>query len=271
MTALTEGILIAVQVDYRGSSVEKFFLSGRVPHAILFCGENGVKNRALADFSAKAWLCGFVPCERCDVCYKANKKQHPDIVYVKDTFENGQYKIEGLRNEIRKGALFPNEGKYRVYVFEDVDTMSEICQNAMLKFIEEPADFNRFIFTAVSDRNILPTICSRVTSVAVSGEGDNLDDEAFELAKRAATALRQKDEYAFAAALSGAKTRDTMLSTLKALHKLLRDIVFSHETKEIIKFVQITEKLEEFMTLQKFNPNLNLAAAAYTAEIFDIL
>ncbi len=127
-----------------------FISAGRFPHALFFYGGGETERKTLADHLAQALLCersgALVACNECNSCRKAAGRIHPDIIYVKEMSDNGKYKVDVLREEIRRGSYLPNDGRLRIYVFAEADTMSEICQNTLLKFIEEPKSFNRFIF-----------------------------------------------------------------------------------------------------------------------------
>jgi DNA polymerase III delta prime subunit len=130
--------------------------------------------------------------------------------------------------------------------------MSELCQNTLLRFIEEPTDANRFVFTANDMSGILPTILSRVTAVPVmeseykSGAdilrdwGLNTDaiqtlqtlyqdknhlysSDARSIASNIASALASKNEYAVVTAFSAITTREKLNETLDCLLTLFRD------------------------------------------------
>jgi DNA polymerase III gamma/tau subunit len=279
---------------YHGFSGEKrifetlsaFFSAGRFPHAVLFCGGNEIGRKTLADDLAQILICkkrnGFNACKECNSCIKMEKRIHPDIIYVKELSGSGKYKVEILREEIRRGSYLPNDGELRIYIFADVDTMSEICQNTLLKFIEEPKSFNRFIFTAESDRAVLPTILSRVVSIRSDELGDdNVSEETsesqnlvLEIAEQAVRALSERDEYMLTVALSRVKTREIMLSMLTLLPEKIRNSIFYKNNVlfkdfNLEKLIKIFKKLEVYIKEQDFNPNLTLISAAYSAGIFE--
>lgn len=151
-------------------ALERFSASGRFPHALLFTGEKGIGKRVLADYTAMMYMCsgsGRKPCMRCNECRRAEQHIHPDVVYPLSVMEKGKYNADDLRDFISGCYIKPNDGDIRVCVFESLDSMSVICQNTLLKFIEEPLDFNRYIFTADRKEPVLQTVLSRVTAVAV--------------------------------------------------------------------------------------------------------
>ena len=159
------------------SMLEQFRSSGRFPHALLFYGAKGIGRHTLADYTAMMYLCessGHVPCMKCGECQRVIGHIHPDVVYpmpvIDETFHkssNHKSMVELMREFIASCYIRPNDGDVRVIVFEGLDELSVQMQNTLLKFIEEPLEFNRYIFTAESRTPILQTVLSRVTAVEV--------------------------------------------------------------------------------------------------------
>lgn len=158
-------------------ALTRFSTSGRFPHALLFTGAKGIGRGILADYGAMLYLCDkkrAVPCMTCNQCIRVEKHIHPDVIYPLDTMEKGKYNVKDLRNLITECYRKPNDGEIRVCIFENLDEMSVQCQNALLKFIEEPLPFNRYIFTAAKKSAILETVLSRVTALPCD-EADEAD------------------------------------------------------------------------------------------------
>lgn len=156
-------------------TLERFFLSGRIPHGIILTGEKGVGKTAFASYAAKLLVCengGKTPCNVCSSCKKAEANAHPDIIYAKALTEKGKYNVGFIRGLIRESARRPNDGGVKVYIFQDCGEMPPICQNTLLKFIEEPLSFNRFIFTASSAEAVLETVISRLTRIEINPPGE---------------------------------------------------------------------------------------------------
>ncbi|MGN0577802.1 MAG: hypothetical protein ACI4J4_04190 [Ruminiclostridium sp.] len=148
-------------------ALSRFKSSGRFPHALLILGEEGSGRRTLAEYAAMLYLCdkeGAVPCMSCRECTRIEGRIHPDVVYPLEAC-GGKYTAEGLRALIAECWKQPNDGKLRICIFEKLDEMSVVCQNALLKFIEEPLSFNRYIFTAERKSAVLETVLSRLTPV----------------------------------------------------------------------------------------------------------
>ena len=159
------------------SKLYDFRRSGRFPHALLFYGAKGIGKHVIADHTAMMYICengGDVPCMQCNGCRRVMEHIHPDVVYpvpvIEELFRrpsNNRSMVDLVRDFIASCYVRPNDGDVRVIVFEKLDELSVQIQNTLLKFIEEPLDFNRYIFIAENRTPILQTVLSRVTAVEV--------------------------------------------------------------------------------------------------------
>ena len=237
---------------------------GRLSHAVLFSGEAGAGKKTLARYTAELFMCEdrvHPACGECSVCRNIENGVHPDVIFVKERCE-GKYSSEALREVLSDTVVRPNNGGVKVYVFEECDTMRPEHQNALLKLIEEPAEYLRFVFTCESTSVVLETILSRVTEFEVpntpideckralidggvdeakAGELSEMfagniakckavldgGDEAalIETARKAAAALGKRDKLGLAAALSEAQQlkRAAFGQTLSYLSRMIRD------------------------------------------------
>lgn len=137
--------------------------SGRIAHAYLFRGPDGVGKKLFAAAMAQALNCREsgpeVGCGYCVSCKKYISGNHPD--YHVETPEKGAIKIGRVR-EITKSLTYPPyESLRRVVVMEDVHTMRAEAANSLLKTLEEPPEDNVLILTAETSKNVLSTIRSR--------------------------------------------------------------------------------------------------------------
>jgi DNA polymerase III subunit delta' len=146
---------------------KKFMLrtlaSGRLPHAFLFKGPEGVGKQLFARGLAAAMNCraeGRIgACGACVSCRKFRSGNHPDFMVISP--EKGAIKIEQVRQMCQALSYPPYESDTRVVLLEDVHTMRAEAANSLLKTLEEPPADNLLILTADSSREILPTIASR--------------------------------------------------------------------------------------------------------------
>ena len=140
---------------------------GRMPHAIMLTGEKGMGKKMLARWCALLMMCenrADAPCMFCRSCTNIKNDDHPDVIFAKGE----KYTADGIRSIVQQTSLFPNDGDLRVIIFENCDEMSETHQNILLKAIEEPSKYNRYIFTCENTASVLPTIRSRVVTIPMS-------------------------------------------------------------------------------------------------------
>jgi len=145
--------------------------SGRIPHAYLFRGPDGVGKKLTALLTAARLNCltpeGSSGCGACSSCKKLVSGNHPDVVVVSP--ENGTIKIDRIRELCRSLSYPPYESEMRIVIIEDVHTMTPQAANSLLKTLEEPPERNLLILTAESSRELLPTIVSRCQAVTFYG------------------------------------------------------------------------------------------------------
>jgi DNA polymerase-3 subunit delta' len=149
---------------------------GHVRHAYLFGGPDGIGKTTLAEFFCQALFCQSPPepgvgCGTCLACRKIARAVHPDV----QTFslerqaaaggqkgtKNTSLTIETVRELCATAALRPMEGRWRVILVEDAETLQGIAQEALLKNLEEPPAFMVMILLANDAELLLPTIRSR--------------------------------------------------------------------------------------------------------------
>ena len=141
--------------------------SGRVPHAYLFRGPEGVGKRLFAQRMAANLNCGRIlngaACGKCPSCRKFSSGNHPDFVTIGP--EQGSIKIDRIRELIKAVSYPPYEAAMRVVVLEDIHTLRREAANSLLKTLEEPPEGNLLILTVESSKTILSTIASRCQTV----------------------------------------------------------------------------------------------------------
>ncbi len=139
---------------------------GRLGHAYLFVGPEGVGKKTFALELAKAMLCESPPeplssCERCASCSLVDAGTHPDLIQTRKPEDKLEFPIEVIRLLIGDLGMKPVRGKHRIAIVEDADDFNEESANAFLKSLEEPADNALLILIATSTDRQLPTILSR--------------------------------------------------------------------------------------------------------------
>ena len=139
----------------------------KVSHAYLFSGEDGSGKKLLAHTFASALLCeerGTEPCGTCKACIQAQTGNHPDIIFVKH--EKATIGVEDIRVQVNQDiGIKPYSGRYKVYIIEDAEKMTDAAQNALLKTIEEPPAYAVILLLATKPEALLATILSRCISL----------------------------------------------------------------------------------------------------------
>jgi DNA polymerase-3 subunit delta' len=141
--------------------------NGRLAHAYLFVGKEGIGKRLVALNLAKALNCprnGEDPCDECPSCLKIDHLHHPDVLLVEP---QGQWiLIDQIRDLQRELSHKPFEGKRRVCILRGSDRMRQEAANALLKILEEPPLHTVLILLASHSDLMLPTIISRCQQIS---------------------------------------------------------------------------------------------------------
>ena len=142
-------------------TLKNAIVQNRIAHAYLFCGPIGTGKTSIAKIFAKTLNCTNsqdAPCGVCENCKMAANGSHPDIIEIDAASNNG---VDEVRNLIDKVKYAPMQGKYKIYIIDEVHMMTSGAFNALLKTIEEPPAHVIFIFATTEPNKVLPTIISR--------------------------------------------------------------------------------------------------------------
>ena len=134
----------------------------RIGHAYLFCGTRGTGKTTIAKILAKAVNCqspvGGNPCNECEICQKINRQTSMNVIEIDAASNNGVGNIRDIIDEVQYS---PAEGKYKVYIIDEVHMLSTGAFNALLKTLEEPPSYVIFILATTEPHKIPITIHSR--------------------------------------------------------------------------------------------------------------
>jgi len=134
----------------------------RLAHAYLFTGPRGVGKTSTARILAKALNCKegptVKPCQKCHSCLEINQGRSLDVIEIDGASNRGIDEIRALRENVK---FSPTQGKYKVYIIDEVHQITPDGFNALLKTLEEPPEFVKFIFATTHPQKVIPTIISR--------------------------------------------------------------------------------------------------------------
>ena len=149
--------------DNLTSSLKK----GRISHFYLISGPQGSGKHTLAKLLSAAILCqdAHAPCGKCNVCRKVKEGSHPDVITVDDP-EHKTVAVKLVRQAREDMYILPNESDHKIYIFPQ--ELGIEGQNALLKILEEPPKYGVFMLLSNNPEQLLPTVRSRCTELALS-------------------------------------------------------------------------------------------------------
>lgn len=135
---------------------------GKISHAFLFAGPRGTGKTSCAKIFAKALNCTNLqdgePCNECENCLAADQGTMNDIIEIDAASNNGVDEIRDIRDKVKYA---PTQGKYKVYIIDEVHMLSMGAFNALLKTLEEPPEHVVFILATTELQRVPATIISR--------------------------------------------------------------------------------------------------------------
>lgn len=264
-------------------TVNELIKNKKLPHAILIDAGSVCARDELALYIAGAFVCeNGIPCNNCINCLKVQNGSHPDVIISDPNTENEKTFKIGVVRDIRKDAyIMPNEAKHKVYILKNVDRMNIQAQNALLKIIEEPPEYARFILVCESRAALLETIMSRVTPFNLGADDHGISNEYLQaadgLADKLVRALASVTELEFMRLTAQfEKDKELLSPVLSSMQLIFRDAVAvstgsnlllsSHsETAKIIAsklplrtIIELIRVTEHFFECINKNANKNL-------------
>ncbi|WP_457605441.1 DNA polymerase III subunit gamma/tau [Nitratifractor sp.] len=247
----------------------------RLSHAYLFSGLRGSGKTSTARIFAKALLCEkgptSRPCETCSHCVMANEYRHMDIIEMDAASNRG---IDDIKELIEHTKYKPGSGRYKIFIIDEVHMLTPQAFNALLKTLEEPPDFVKFILATTDPLKLPATILSRTQHFRfkkippkvvlnhlehiLSLEGVEYDPEAVEIiARSGAGSLRDSltlldQAIVYAHGKIDLPTVTGMLGIIEPsrLDALLDDIL-AKDQKKILDFVHSSTEFETEMIVDE--------------------
>lgn len=145
------------------STLKNAIRNRQLAQAFLFCGPRGVGKTTCARILAKTINCerpteSVEACGECDNC-RSFLSGASFSIHELDAASNNS--VEDIRNLIEQVRIPPQQGKYKIYIIDEVHMLSQAAFNAFLKTLEEPPSYAIFILATTEKHRILPTILSR--------------------------------------------------------------------------------------------------------------
>jgi len=141
--------------------------TGRLHHAYLFTGTRGIGKTTVSRILAKSLNCtgtdgqGGVtaqPCGQCSACREIDADRYVDYVEL-DAASNRS--IDEIRDLLERAAYKPTVGRYKVFMIDEAHQLTKDAFNALLKTLEEPPDYLKFVLATTDPEKMLPTVLSR--------------------------------------------------------------------------------------------------------------
>ena len=149
--------------EHVSQTLKNAFKNDHLAHAFLFCGPRGVGKTTSARILAKVLNCenvteDFEPCNKCGSCESFNNNASFNITELDAASNNS---VEHIRALIEQVRFQPQQGRFKIYIIDEVHMLSQQAFNAFLKTLEEPPAYAKFILATTEKHKIIPTILSR--------------------------------------------------------------------------------------------------------------
>ncbi|MDY6395642.1 MAG: DNA polymerase III subunit gamma/tau [Bacteroidales bacterium] len=145
------------------STLQNAIATNQLAQAFLFCGPRGVGKTTCARILAKTINCTNLTkdteaCNECESCQSFNKGSSFNIIELDAASNNS---VDDIRELVQQVNIPPMNGKYKIYIIDEVHMLSTAAFNAFLKTLEEPPKYAKFILATTEKHKVLPTILSR--------------------------------------------------------------------------------------------------------------
>ena len=204
--------------DHIVTTLKNQIKSDRVGHAYLFCGTRGTGKTSVAKIFAKAVNCEHPvdgsPCGECDTCKAIASGNSMNVIEIDAASNNG---VDNIREIIDEVSYSPTQGKYKVYIIDEVHMLSSGAFNALLKTLEEPPAYVIFILATTEVQKIPITILSRCQRYDFHRITiDTIEDRLKEVTQREQISAEEKALRYIARAADG-----SMRDSLSLLHQCI--------------------------------------------------
>ena len=253
--------------EFTVKALENAIKLNKIANAYLFCGPRGTGKTSSARIFAKSLNCmegpTVTPCQKCQSCLDVTNASGLDVIEIDAATNRG---IDDAKELINKVQYAPMNGKYKIFIIDEVHMLSKEAFNALLKTFEEPPKNVIFILATTEPHKVIETIVSRcqrfdfrriTTDNIVKRlreisdiEKINIDDEAlYTIAKNVSGGMRDSLALLDQASVLGTEkkiTKETIEDLIgKITFDVLHNLIFDILSRDIEKAVQDVEKIYE--------------------------
>ena len=185
--------------------------TGRLHHAYLFTGTRGVGKTTIARILARCLNCetgvSATPCGECRNCQAISDNRFVDLLEVDAA---SRTKVDDTRELLENVSYAPSQGRYKVYLIDEVHMLTTHSFNALLKTLEEPPEHVVFLLATTDPQKLLPTVLSRCLQFHLRDLGPDLIESHLEHVLSEEQVTFEKDALWHLAKASRGSVRDAM-------------------------------------------------------------
>jgi DNA polymerase-3 subunit gamma/tau len=249
--------------------------SNRLSHAYLFSGLRGSGKTSTARIFAKALICeegvSHKPCDKCSNCLMAKENRHMDIIEMDGASSR---KIDDIRDLIEQTKYRPASARYKIFIIDEVHMLTKEAFNALLKTLEEPPEYVKFILATTDPLKLPATILSRTQhfrfkSIATNKivdhlahilnlEGINYDTDALEILARSGSGSLRDTLTLLDQAIIYSKNHVDVQTVTDMLGLVdpnfiteLFNAVFAKDYEKLVAYIKVLEDYESEMVVDE--------------------